>query len=57
MEWLVTILTGLGLLILQYLADLLCLVTGRSQPFGMKPKEDAEEFARAQAKQVLGDAP
>ena len=48
---------GLGLLILQYLADLLCLVTERSQPFGLKPKEDAEEFARAQAKQALGDVP
>jgi TRAP-type C4-dicarboxylate transport system permease small subunit len=48
---------GLGLLVLQYVADLLCLVTGRSEPFGLKPKEDAEEFARAQAKQALGDVP
>ncbi len=48
---------GLGLLVLQYIVELLCLVTGRSLPFGMKPKEDMEEFARAQAKQVLGDVP
>ena len=48
---------GLGLLVLQYVADLLCLVTGRAPPFGIKPAEDAEDFARAQAKQVLGDIP
>jgi TRAP-type C4-dicarboxylate transport system permease small subunit len=48
---------GLGLLVLQYIADLLCLVTGRAHPFGIKPIEDAEEFARAQAKQLLGEAP
>jgi TRAP-type C4-dicarboxylate transport system permease small subunit len=48
---------GLGLLLLQYFAELLALVTGRTQPFGLKPKEDAEEFARAQAKQALGDVP
>jgi TRAP-type C4-dicarboxylate transport system permease small subunit len=48
---------GLGLLNLQYIADLLCLLTGRAPPFGLKPKEDAEEFARAQAKQALGDVP
>jgi TRAP-type C4-dicarboxylate transport system permease small subunit len=48
---------GLGLLVLQYVTDILCLVTGRAQPFGLKPKEDAEEFARAQAKQALGDVP
>jgi TRAP-type C4-dicarboxylate transport system permease small subunit len=48
---------GLGLLVLQYIADLMCLVTGRALPFGLKPKEDAEEFARQQAKQALGDVP
>jgi TRAP-type C4-dicarboxylate transport system permease small subunit len=47
---------GLGLLLLQYIAELLALVTGRAYPFGLKPKEDAEEFAREQAKAVLGDA-
>ncbi len=48
---------GLGLLVLQYVAELLCLVTGREQPFGLKPREDIEEFGREQAKQVLGDTP
>ncbi|HEY1309344.1 MAG TPA: TRAP transporter small permease subunit [Pseudolabrys sp.] len=47
---------GLGLLVLQYIADVLALISGRALPFGLKPKEDAEEFARAQAKQALGDA-
>jgi len=48
---------GLGLLVLQYVAELLCLLTGRAPAFGLQPKEDAEEFARAQARQALGDAP
>jgi len=48
---------GLGLLVLQYVAELICLVTGRALPFGLKPKEDVEEFGRAQAKQALGDVP
>ena len=26
---------GLGLLVLQYIADLICLVTGRAPPFGL----------------------
>jgi TRAP-type C4-dicarboxylate transport system permease small subunit len=47
---------GLGLLVLQYVADVLCLLTGRAQPFGLAPKEDAEEFAKEQAKQALGGA-
>jgi TRAP-type C4-dicarboxylate transport system permease small subunit len=48
---------GLGLLILQYLADLLCLVTGRTPPFGIKDQEAAEDVAKAQAREVLGGAP
>ena len=44
---------GLGLLILQYVADLLNLLTGRSPPFGIAPKDDAEDLARAHAKQAL----
>jgi TRAP-type C4-dicarboxylate transport system permease small subunit len=32
---------GMGLLALQYVADILCLVTGREPPFGMD-QEDAE---------------
>lgn len=45
---------GLGLLVLQYVADILCLVTGRAPPFGIQPKADAEEVARAQAREALG---
>ena len=48
---------GLGLLVLQYVAELLSLVTGRAPPFGIKDKQDAEEVARAQAREALGDAP
>jgi len=47
---------GLGLLVLQYVADVWCLVTGRSPPFGIKDKEDAEDVARAQAREALGDS-
>lgn len=47
---------GLGLLILQYLVDLLCLVTGRTSPFGLSEKQSAEEFAREQAAAALRDA-
>jgi hypothetical protein len=48
---------GLGLLILQYLADVLCLVTGRAPPFGIQDKQAAEDVARAQAREALGGAP
>jgi TRAP-type C4-dicarboxylate transport system permease small subunit len=48
---------GLGLLILQYLVELICVVTGRTPPFGIKEKESAEDVARAQAEQALGGAP
>ncbi len=47
---------GLGLLVLQYLAELLALVTGRSSPFGISEKQDAEDVARELARQALGDA-
>lgn len=30
---------GMGLLAIQYVADILCLVTGREAPFGMDPEE------------------
>ena len=30
---------GLGLLVLQYIGDLACLLTGRARPFGLPPKE------------------
>jgi TRAP-type C4-dicarboxylate transport system permease small subunit len=48
---------GLGLLILQYVADILCVVTGRAPPFGIQDKQDAEDVARAQAREALGDSP
>jgi TRAP-type C4-dicarboxylate transport system permease small subunit len=48
---------GLGLLILQYLAEVLSLVTGRVPPFGIRDRADAEDVARAQAQEVLEGAP
>jgi TRAP-type C4-dicarboxylate transport system permease small subunit len=48
---------GLGLLVLQYIADILAVVTGRAHPFGLAPAADAEHFAQEQAKAALGDAP
>ncbi len=48
---------GLGLLVLQYLAELICLVTGRAPPFGIGASADAEEVAREQAREALGDVP
>jgi hypothetical protein len=30
---------GLGILTIQYIADLISLVTGRALPFGIKPTE------------------
>ena len=48
---------GLGLLVLQYLVELLCLGTGRSPPFGIQPKADPEEVARANALKALGETP
>jgi len=48
---------GLSLLVLQYAAELLCLVTGRAPPFGIKKGLDADELALAQARQALEEAP
>ena len=48
---------GLGLLILQYVADVLSLVTGRAPPFGIKDQQDAEDVARALAREALGGTP
>jgi TRAP-type C4-dicarboxylate transport system permease small subunit len=47
---------GMGLVILQYIVEIISLVTGRSPPFGIKPQESAEDIARAQAEQALGGA-
>jgi TRAP-type C4-dicarboxylate transport system permease small subunit len=48
---------GLGLLILQYVTDVICVATGRAPPFGIKDQQSAEDIARAQAEEALGDAP
>lgn len=48
---------GIGILLLQYVADVLCVATGRAPPFGLRANEDADEFGREQAKELLGDAP
>ena len=47
---------GMGLLTLQYVADICALATGRTPPFGISPKESAEDIARAHAEQALGGA-
>jgi TRAP-type C4-dicarboxylate transport system permease small subunit len=47
---------GLGLLTLQYVVEIVALVTGREPPFGIKDKESAEDIARAHAEQALGGA-
>lgn len=47
---------GLGLLVLQYAAELICLVTGSVPPFGMPEKASAEEIALEQAREALGGA-
>jgi len=48
---------GLGLLVLQYVADLLCVATRRAPPFGIRSGAHADAVALAQAKQVLEEAP
>jgi TRAP-type C4-dicarboxylate transport system permease small subunit len=45
---------GLGLLSLQYIVEIIKLVTGREPPFGLPPKASAEEIARAEAEKALG---
>ncbi len=47
---------GLGILSLQYIAELLKLVTGREPPFGLPPKATAEDIARVEAEKALGGA-
>ncbi len=46
---------GLGLLILQYIVELICLLTGRTPPFGIKDTQDAEDVARERAREAVGD--
>jgi len=47
---------GLGLLVLQYAAELICLVTGRAPPFGISDKAGAEDVVREHAREALGGA-
>ena len=47
---------GLGILSLQYIVEIIKLVTGREPPFGLPPKASAEEIARAEAEKALGGA-
>jgi TRAP-type C4-dicarboxylate transport system permease small subunit len=47
---------GLGILSLQYVADIYNLITGRAPPFGLPPKATAEDAARAQALEAVRDA-
>ena len=47
---------GLGLLVLQYLVELICVVTGRTSPFGLSEKQDAEAVARELAAEALKGA-
>lgn len=48
---------GLFLLVLQYVVDIICVITGRSSPFGISARQDAEDVAREQAREALGGAP
>jgi TRAP-type C4-dicarboxylate transport system permease small subunit len=47
---------GMGLLSLQYIVEIIKLVTGRAPPFGLPPKATAEEIARVEAEKALGGA-
>jgi hypothetical protein len=42
--------------VLQYAAELICLLTGRAPPFGIPEKASAEEIAQEQAREALGGA-
>ena len=48
---------GLGLLMLQYIVEMICVASGRVSPFGISEKEDAEAVARAQAAALLAETP
>lgn len=48
---------GLGLVTLQYVVELISLLTGRQPPFGLEPKETPEDAARIHARRALGDLP
>jgi TRAP-type C4-dicarboxylate transport system permease small subunit len=46
---------GLGIISLQYVAEIIKLVTGQEPPFGIAAKATAEDIARAQAQEALGE--
>ncbi|HZP85970.1 MAG TPA: TRAP transporter small permease [Burkholderiales bacterium] len=48
---------GLGLLILQYVADLLLLIRGRTRPFGIYDDQHPEDVAHARAVEAMGETP
>jgi TRAP-type C4-dicarboxylate transport system permease small subunit len=48
---------GMGLISLQYIVEIIKLVTGRAPPFGLPPKATVEEIALIQAREAVGDAP
>jgi TRAP-type C4-dicarboxylate transport system permease small subunit len=48
---------GLGLLVLQFVAELLYLATGRSPPFGIRKGTELDDAALAQVREALGEAP
>jgi len=48
---------GLGLLVLQYVAEFFFFFFGRAPPFGIKEEETAEDIAAKQALEALGEAP
>jgi TRAP-type C4-dicarboxylate transport system permease small subunit len=47
---------GMGVLALQYVADLAALVTGRTLPFGLPDKRGAEALAESMAGSMPGPA-
>jgi len=46
---------GLGMLTIQYVAEIIKLVTGRELPFGLPSKATAEDAAKIAAHDVVGD--
>ncbi|MGB7276933.1 MAG: TRAP transporter small permease [Pseudolabrys sp.] len=47
---------GLGILTIQYFAEIIKLITGREPPFGLPPKATGEEAAKIAAHDAVGDA-
>jgi TRAP-type C4-dicarboxylate transport system permease small subunit len=47
---------GMGMLSLQYIVEIIKMVTGREPPFGLPPKATPEEIARVEAEKALGGA-